>query len=56
MIGFIGDVHRAFDCLAVAVAGFPADVDVAIQVGDLGLHADDLSPIRPGLPSLARKV
>jgi Calcineurin-like phosphoesterase superfamily domain len=56
MIGFIGDVHRAFDRLAGAVAGFPADVDVAIQVGDLGLHADDLSPTGPGLPSLARKV
>ena len=56
MIGFIGDVHRAFDRLAVAVAGFPAAVDVAIQVGDLGLHADDLGPTGSGLPSLARKV
>ena len=56
MIGFIGDVHRAFDRLAVAVAAFPANVDVAIQVGDLGLHSDDLSPTGPGLPPLAHKV
>ena len=44
MIAFIGDVHREFDRLAGAVAGLPADVKVAIQVGDLGLHADDLGP------------
>jgi len=56
MIGFIGDVHRAFDRLAGAVAAFPANVDVAIQVGDLGLHPDDLSPTGPGLPPLAHKV
>jgi predicted phosphodiesterase len=56
MIGFIGDVHRAFDRLAGAVAAFPANVDVAIQVGDLGLHSDDLSPTGPGLPPLAHKV
>ena len=56
MIGFIGDVHRAFDRLAGAVAAFPANVDVAIQVGDLGLHSDDLLPTGPGLPPLAHKV
>jgi predicted phosphodiesterase len=56
MIGFIGDVHRAFDRLAGAVAGFPANVDVAIQVGDLGLHPDDLSPTGRGVPPLARPV
>ena len=27
MIGFIGDVHRAFDRLAGAVAKFPANVE-----------------------------
>jgi predicted phosphodiesterase len=56
MIGFIGDVHRAFDRLAGAVAEFPANVDIAIQVGDLGLHSEDLGPTGPGLPSLARRV
>jgi hypothetical protein len=56
MIGFIGDVHRAFDRLAGAVAKFPANVDVAIQVGDLGLHSDDLDPTGPGLPPLAHTV
>ena len=56
MIGFIGDVHRAFDRLAGAVAEFPANVDVAIQVGDLGLHSDDLGPTGPGLPAFARTV
>ena len=38
MIAFIGDVHRAFDRLAGAVAGLPTSVEIAIQVGDLGLH------------------
>jgi predicted phosphodiesterase len=56
MIGFIGDVHRAFDRLARAVAKFPGNVDIAIQVGDLGLHSDDLDPTGPGLPPLARTV
>jgi predicted phosphodiesterase len=56
MIGFIGDVHRAFDRLAGAVAEFPANVDLAIQVGDLGLHSDDLGPTGPGLPAFARKI
>jgi predicted phosphodiesterase len=56
MIGFIGDVHRAFDRLAGAVAEFPANVDMAIQVGDLGLHSDDLSPTGRGVPPLARPV
>jgi predicted phosphodiesterase len=56
MIGFIGDVHRAFDCLARAVAGLPADVEIAIQVGDLGLHQDDLAPSARGVPPLARQV
>jgi len=56
MIGFIGDVHRAFDRLAGAVAEFPANVDVAIQVGDLGLHSDDLSPTGRGVPPLVRPV
>jgi predicted phosphodiesterase len=56
MIGFIGDVHRAFDRLAGAVAEFPANVDLAIQVGDLGLHSEDLGPTGPGLPSLTRQV
>jgi hypothetical protein len=56
MIGFIGDVHRAFDRLAGSVAEFPANVDVAIQVGDLGLHSDDFGPSGPGLPPLARTV
>jgi hypothetical protein len=56
MIGFIGDVHRAFDRLAGAVAEFPDTVDVAIQVGDLGLHPDDLDSTGSGLPPLARQV
>ena len=56
MIGFIGDVHRAFDRLAGVVAHFPADVGVAIQVGDLGLHSDDLGPTGTGMPPLARTV
>jgi predicted phosphodiesterase len=56
MIGFIGDVHRAFDRLAWAVAEFPANVDMAIQVGDLGLHSDDLRPTGPRVPPLARPV
>jgi len=33
MIAFIGDVHRAFDRLAGAVAGLPTSVEIAIQVG-----------------------
>jgi predicted phosphodiesterase len=56
MIGFIGDVHRSFDRLAGAVAKLPDNVDVAIRVGDLGLHADDLDPTGSGLPLFARKV
>jgi predicted phosphodiesterase len=56
MIAFIGDVHRAFDRLAWAVACLPLDVDVAIQVGDLGLHSDDLSPTGAGVPPLDRRV
>lgn len=56
MIAFIGDVHREFNRLAGAVAGLPTDVQVAIQVGDLGLHSDDLGQTAPGLPSLARTV
>jgi predicted phosphodiesterase len=56
MIAFIGDVHRSFDRLAVAVAGLPAGVEVAIQVGDLGLHRDDLAPAGPGVPPLSRVV
>jgi predicted phosphohydrolase len=55
MIAFIGDVHRSFDRLATAVGELPSSVDVAIQVGDLGLHGDDLQ--RAGVvPPLARKV
>ena len=38
MIAFIGDVHREFDRLAGAVAELPTSVEVAIHVGDLGLH------------------
>jgi predicted phosphodiesterase len=56
MIGFIGDVHRAFDRLAGVLAHFSADVGVAIQVGDLGLHSDDLGPTGTGMPPLARPV
>jgi hypothetical protein len=56
MIAFIGDVHRAFDRLARAVAGLPPNIKVAIQVGDLGLHSDDLGPTGPGIPSLCRPV
>jgi predicted phosphodiesterase len=56
MIAFIGDVHRAFDRLAGAVAELPARVEVAIQVGDLGLHRDDLHPTGRGVPPLARRV
>lgn len=56
MIAFIGDVHREFGRLAGAVAGLPAGVDIAVQVGDLGLHADDLEPTGPGVPPLARRV
>ena len=56
MIAFIGDVHRAFDRLAGAVAGLPTSVEIAIQVGDLGLHQDDLAPTAPGVPPLARQV
>lgn len=55
MIAFIGDVHRSFDRLARAVAELPPSVDVAIQVGDLGLHGDDLQPAVT-VPALARKV
>ena len=55
MIAFIGDVHRSFDRLARAVAELPSSVDVAIQVGDLGLHGDDLQPAVT-VPALARKV
>jgi predicted phosphodiesterase len=56
MIAFIGDVHRAFDRLAGAVAELPSGVEVAIQVGDLGLHSDDLGSTGPGVPRLARIV
>ncbi len=56
MIAFIGDVHRSFDRLAEVVAGLPAGVDVAIQVGDLGLHGEDLNPAKPRIPPLARPV
>jgi predicted phosphodiesterase len=56
MLAFIGDVHRQFHRLAAAVAELPASVDVAIQVGDLGLHGDDLHPARSGVPPLARTV
>ncbi len=56
MIAFIGDVHREFDRLAGAVAELPAGVEIAIQVGDLGLHQDDLGPTGPGVPPLARLV
>ena len=56
MIAFIGDVHREFGRLAGAVAELPAGVDVAVQVGDLGLHSDDLGPTGPGVPPLARLV
>jgi hypothetical protein len=56
MIAFIGDVHREFDRLAGAVAELPVGVEVAIQVGDLGLHSDDLGPTGPGVPPLDRLV
>jgi hypothetical protein len=56
MIAFIGDVHRAFDRFAGAVAELPASVDVAVQVGDFGLHLDDLGPTGAGVPSLDRRV
>src|SRR5262249_61154440 len=56
MIAFIGDVHRAFDRLAGEVAALPANVEAAIQVGDLGLHQDDLDPAGFGLPAIARPV
>jgi len=56
MIAFIGDVHREFDRLAGAVSKLPAGVEVAIQVGDLGLHSDDLAPTGRGVPPLAHPV
>lgn len=56
MIAFIGDVHREFDHLAGAVSRLPADVKVAIQVGDLGLHGDDLGPTGRGVPCFDRPV
>jgi hypothetical protein len=56
MIAFIGDVHREFDHLAGAVSRLPADVKVAIQVGDLGLHGDDLGPTGSGMPRFDRPV
>jgi hypothetical protein len=56
MIAFIGDVHREFGRLAHVVADLPSDVEVAIQVGDLGLHKDDLNPSSAGIPTLARTV
>lgn len=56
MIAFIGDVHRSFDSLAGAVAELPSGIDVAIQVGDLGLHGDDLRAAGTGVPALARTV
>jgi predicted phosphodiesterase len=56
MIAFIGDVHREFDHLAGAVSRLPADVKVAIQVGDLGLHGDDLGPTGRGMPRFDRPV
>jgi predicted phosphodiesterase len=56
MIAFIGDVHRAFNRLAGMVAELPAGVEAAIQVGDLGLHGDDLGKTGCGVPPLARPV
>jgi predicted phosphodiesterase len=56
MIAFIGDVHRAFNRLAGAVASLTPDVEFAIQVGDLGLHSDDLGSAGAGVPPLARVV
>ena len=56
MIAFIGDVHRAFDRFAGAVAELKPDVEIAIQVGDLGLHQDDLAPSGRGIPALDRRV
>jgi predicted phosphodiesterase len=55
MLAFIGDVHRAFDRLAGTVASLPANVETVIQVGDLGLHSDDLDSER-GVPNLQRRV
>jgi UDP-2,3-diacylglucosamine pyrophosphatase LpxH len=54
MLAFIGDVHRAFDRLAGTIEKLPTGVEMAIQVGDLGLHADDLTGA--GVPSLSRTV
>ncbi len=56
MIAFIGDVHREFDRLARAGAGLPAGVDIAVQVGDLGLHSDDLARPGPEFRPLAHLV
>jgi predicted phosphodiesterase len=56
MIAFIGDVHRNFDRFAEAIAKLPEDVDVVIQVGDLGLHRKDLDASAGTFPSLARRV
>jgi predicted phosphodiesterase len=56
MIAFIGDVHREFGRLAGAVSELPPGVEVAIQVGDLGLHRDDLGPTGSGVPPLAHLV
>jgi Calcineurin-like phosphoesterase superfamily domain len=56
MIAFIGDVHRAFDRLAGVVAALPAGVQAAIQVGDLGLHQDDLGPAISAIPNFARPI
>jgi hypothetical protein len=56
MIAFIGDVHRAFDRLAGVVAALPAGVQAAIQVGDLGLHQDDLGSAISAIPNFARPI
>ena len=56
MIAFIGDVHRDFGRLAQAVADLPSDIELAIQVGDLGLNQDDLNPAGTGIPALSRTV
>jgi hypothetical protein len=56
VIAFIGDVHRAFDRLMRVVEQLPADIEIIVQVGDLGLRPSDLAPPHPGMLRLARPM
>jgi predicted phosphodiesterase len=56
VIAFIGDVHRAFDRLMTVVETLPADIEIIVQVGDLGLRPSDLAPPDPGMFRMARRM